>query len=33
MEDGRVVEEGKHDELMGQGGPYAQLVKNQELAG
>ena len=33
MEDGQVVEEGKHDELMAQGGHYAQLVKNQELAG
>ena len=33
MEDGKVVEEGKHDELMGMGGHYAKLVKNQELAG
>ena len=33
MEDGQVVEEGKHDELMGMGGHYAKLVKNQELAG
>ena len=33
MEDGRVVEEGRHEELMGRGGHYAQLVKNQELAG
>ena len=33
MEDGQVVEEGKHDELMAQGGHYAHLVKNQELAG
>ena len=33
MEDGQVVEEGKHDELMARGGHYAQLVKNQELAG
>ena len=33
MEDGQVVEEGKHDKLMGLSGHYAQLVKNQELAG
>ena len=33
IEDGKVVEEGKHDELMGMGGHYAKLVKNQELAG
>ena len=33
MEDGQVVEEGKHDELMARGGHYALLVKNQELAG
>ena len=33
MEDGKVVEEGKHDELMDVGGHYAKLVKNQELAG
>jgi len=33
MEDGQVVEEGNHDELMALSGHYAQLVKNQELAG
>ena len=32
MEEGRVVEEGKHDDLMALHGHYARLVENQELA-
>jgi ABC-type multidrug transport system fused ATPase/permease subunit len=31
MEAGRVVEQGKHTDLMAQGGHYAKLVENQEL--
>lgn len=29
FQDGRVVESGRHDELLGRGGPYAQLWRNQ----
>jgi ABC-type multidrug transport system fused ATPase/permease subunit len=32
MEAGRIVEQGKHTDLMAQGGHYAKLVENQELA-
>ncbi len=32
MADGRVVEEGTHAELLGQGGLYARLVRSQALA-
>ena len=31
MEAGQVVEQGKHADLMAQGGHYAKLVENQEL--
>ena len=29
MQDGRIVEQGKHDDLVGQGGLYARLVSRQ----
>jgi len=31
LDDGRVVEQGRHDELVAQGGRYAQLLRRQQL--
>ena len=33
MEDGRVVEVGKHEQLLSQGGAYAALVSDQTFTG
>jgi ATP-binding cassette, subfamily B, multidrug efflux pump len=31
LDDGRIVERGTHDELIGRGGPYAELARHQQL--
>jgi ABC-type multidrug transport system fused ATPase/permease subunit len=32
LEEGRIVEQGPHDELVGRGGPYAQMIEQQARA-
>lgn len=31
MDNGRIVESGRHDDLLVAGGPYARLVQRQDL--
>ena len=33
MEDGRIIEKGTHESLMNANGPYAELLRNQQIEG